>query len=126
MLDFDNARYEARILDLAIALHDFARVFGERGSPDSRFLWTWRSYRSSWALTCRPTRWSWPKSWPFPLCSPRDRSRGPSAVLLDDRGVRRFARTREEDGPGDRPRAPAGSPRTGVAEGAAGTPQAAS
>jgi Ser/Thr protein kinase RdoA (MazF antagonist) len=34
MLDFDNARYEARILDLAIALHDFARVFGERGSPD--------------------------------------------------------------------------------------------
>jgi Ser/Thr protein kinase RdoA (MazF antagonist) len=34
MLDFDSARYEARILDLAIALHDFARVFGERGSPD--------------------------------------------------------------------------------------------
>jgi Ser/Thr protein kinase RdoA (MazF antagonist) len=34
MMDFDSARYEARILDLAIALHDFAKVFGERGSPD--------------------------------------------------------------------------------------------
>ena len=34
MLDFDSARYEARVLDLAIALHDFAKVFGERGSPD--------------------------------------------------------------------------------------------
>jgi Ser/Thr protein kinase RdoA (MazF antagonist) len=34
MLDFDSARYEARVLDLAIALHDFAKVFGEHGSPD--------------------------------------------------------------------------------------------
>jgi Ser/Thr protein kinase RdoA (MazF antagonist) len=34
MLDFDSARYEARVLDLAIALQDFAKVFGERGSPD--------------------------------------------------------------------------------------------
>jgi Ser/Thr protein kinase RdoA (MazF antagonist) len=34
MMDYDRARYEARILDLAIALHDFAKVFGERGSPD--------------------------------------------------------------------------------------------
>jgi Ser/Thr protein kinase RdoA (MazF antagonist) len=34
MLDFDNARYEARVLDLAIALHGFAKVFGERGFPD--------------------------------------------------------------------------------------------
>jgi Ser/Thr protein kinase RdoA (MazF antagonist) len=34
MLDFDSAHYEARVLDLAIALHDFAKVFGERGSPD--------------------------------------------------------------------------------------------
>jgi homoserine kinase type II len=34
MLDFDSARYEARVLDLAIALHDFAKVFGERSSPD--------------------------------------------------------------------------------------------
>lgn len=34
MLDFDSARYEARVLDLAIALHDLAKVFGERGSPD--------------------------------------------------------------------------------------------
>jgi homoserine kinase type II len=34
MLDFDSARYEARVVDLAIALHDFAKVFGERGSPD--------------------------------------------------------------------------------------------
>jgi Ser/Thr protein kinase RdoA (MazF antagonist) len=34
MLDFDSARYEARGLDLAIAPHDFAKVFGARGSPD--------------------------------------------------------------------------------------------
>jgi Ser/Thr protein kinase RdoA (MazF antagonist) len=34
MLDFDSARYEARVLDLAIALRDFAKVFAERGSPD--------------------------------------------------------------------------------------------
>jgi homoserine kinase type II len=34
MLDFDRARYEARVLDLAIALHNFAKVLGERGSPD--------------------------------------------------------------------------------------------
>jgi Ser/Thr protein kinase RdoA (MazF antagonist) len=81
MLDFDSARYEARVLDLAIALHDFAKVFGTAVLPTSRFLWTWRSYRSSLALTCSPTRWSWPKSWPFPLCSPRDRSRGPSASI---------------------------------------------
>jgi Ser/Thr protein kinase RdoA (MazF antagonist) len=36
MLNFDRARYEARVLDLAIALHDFAKVFGERGTPDSK------------------------------------------------------------------------------------------
>jgi Ser/Thr protein kinase RdoA (MazF antagonist) len=34
MLGFDSARYEARVLDLAIALHTFAKVFGEHGSPD--------------------------------------------------------------------------------------------
>jgi homoserine kinase type II len=34
MLDFDSTRYEARVLDLAIALHDFAKVFGARGSPN--------------------------------------------------------------------------------------------
>jgi homoserine kinase type II len=34
MLDFDSARYEARALDLATALHDFVKVFRERGSPD--------------------------------------------------------------------------------------------
>jgi homoserine kinase type II len=34
MLDFDSARYGARVLDLAIALHNFAKMFGERGSPE--------------------------------------------------------------------------------------------
>jgi homoserine kinase type II len=34
MLDFDSARYEARVVDLAIAIHDYAKVFGERDSPD--------------------------------------------------------------------------------------------
>lgn len=34
MLDFDSARYEARVVDLAIALHDYAKVFGERDSAD--------------------------------------------------------------------------------------------
>jgi hypothetical protein len=33
------------ILDLAIALHDFAKVFGERGSPDFKVPWTSRPYR---------------------------------------------------------------------------------
>jgi homoserine kinase type II len=34
MLDFDSARLEARVLDLAIASHDFGKVWGEPGSPD--------------------------------------------------------------------------------------------
>jgi homoserine kinase type II len=34
MLDFDSARLEARVLDLAIAFHDFGKVWGEPGSPD--------------------------------------------------------------------------------------------
>jgi homoserine kinase type II len=34
MLDFDSARLEARVLDLAIAFHDFGKVWGEVGSPD--------------------------------------------------------------------------------------------
>jgi homoserine kinase type II len=34
MLDFDSARLEARALDLAIAFHDFGKVWGESGSPD--------------------------------------------------------------------------------------------
>ena len=34
MLDFDSARLEARALDLAIAFHDFGKVWGEAGSPD--------------------------------------------------------------------------------------------
>jgi homoserine kinase type II len=34
MLDFDSARLEARVLDLAIAFHDFGKVWGEAGSPD--------------------------------------------------------------------------------------------
>lgn len=34
MLDFDSARSEARVLDLAVALHDFAKVFGDRASPE--------------------------------------------------------------------------------------------
>jgi homoserine kinase type II len=33
MLDFDSARLEARVLDLAIAFHDFGKVWGEPGSP---------------------------------------------------------------------------------------------
>jgi homoserine kinase type II len=34
MLDFDSARPEARVLDLAIAFHDFGKVWGDPGSPD--------------------------------------------------------------------------------------------
>lgn len=34
MLDFDSARPEARVMDLAIALHDFGKVFGDPDSPD--------------------------------------------------------------------------------------------
>jgi Ser/Thr protein kinase RdoA (MazF antagonist) len=34
MLDFDSARLEARVLDLAISFHDFGKVWGEPGSPD--------------------------------------------------------------------------------------------
>src|SRR5918997_1229723 len=34
MLDFDSARLEARVLDLAIAFHDFGKVWGDPGSPD--------------------------------------------------------------------------------------------
>jgi len=34
MLDFDSARLEARVLDLAVALHDFAKVYGDPASPD--------------------------------------------------------------------------------------------
>ena len=34
MLDFDSARLDARVLDLAIALHDFGKVWGDPGSPD--------------------------------------------------------------------------------------------
>jgi homoserine kinase type II len=34
MLDFDSARLEARVLDLAIAFHDFGKVWGDRGSPN--------------------------------------------------------------------------------------------
>ncbi|QIN81825.1 phosphotransferase [Rubrobacter tropicus] len=33
MLDFDSARREARVVDLAIALHDFGKVWGDPGSP---------------------------------------------------------------------------------------------
>jgi homoserine kinase type II len=32
MLDFDSARLEARVVDLAVALHDFAKVYGEPSS----------------------------------------------------------------------------------------------
>ena len=34
MLDFDSARLEARALDLAIAIHDFAKVYGDPASPE--------------------------------------------------------------------------------------------
>lgn len=34
MLDFDSARRDARVVDLAIALHDFGKVWGDPGSPD--------------------------------------------------------------------------------------------
>jgi homoserine kinase type II len=34
MLDFDSARLEVRVLDLAIALHDFGKVWGDPASPD--------------------------------------------------------------------------------------------
>lgn len=33
ILDFDSARLEARALDLAVALHDFAKVYGDPASP---------------------------------------------------------------------------------------------
>jgi len=33
MLDFDSSHLEARVLDLAVALHDFAKVYGD---PDSQ------------------------------------------------------------------------------------------
>ena len=82
MLDFDSARYEARVLDLAIARSTTSpRYSGSAVPATSRFLYTWRSYRGSWALTCRPTHWSEPKSRSCPCCSPRDHSRGPSASI---------------------------------------------
>lgn len=34
MLDFDSARLEARVVDIAIALHDFGKVWGDPGSPN--------------------------------------------------------------------------------------------
>ena len=34
VLDFDSARTEARALDVAIAVHDFAKVYGDPASPD--------------------------------------------------------------------------------------------
>jgi homoserine kinase type II len=34
MLDFDSAHLEARVLDLAVALHDFAKVYGTPTSPE--------------------------------------------------------------------------------------------
>lgn len=34
MLDFDSARYEARVVDLAIAFHDLGKVWGDPGSPE--------------------------------------------------------------------------------------------
>jgi homoserine kinase type II len=34
MLDFDSARLDVRVLDLAIALHDFGKVWGDPGSPN--------------------------------------------------------------------------------------------
>ncbi len=34
MLDFDSAHQEARALDLAVALHDFAKIYGLPSSPD--------------------------------------------------------------------------------------------
>lgn len=34
VLDFDSARREARVLDVAVGLFDFAKLYGEPGSPD--------------------------------------------------------------------------------------------
>lgn len=34
VLDFDSAHHEARALDVAVAVHDFAKVYGDPASPD--------------------------------------------------------------------------------------------
>jgi homoserine kinase type II len=34
VLDFDSAHHEARALDLAVAVHDFGKIYGDPGSPD--------------------------------------------------------------------------------------------
>lgn len=36
MLDFDSARLEVRALDLAIAVHDYAKVYSDADSPDHK------------------------------------------------------------------------------------------
>lgn len=36
VLDFDSARYEARIVDLGIAVHDFAKRYSQLGSDDHK------------------------------------------------------------------------------------------
>lgn len=58
MLDYDSAREEARILDLVVAVHDFAKIYGDPASPDfkvhldpevaARFV---AAYRSAEELT---------------------------------------------------------------------------
>jgi homoserine kinase type II len=34
VLDFDSAHHEARALDVAVAVHDFAKIYGDPASPD--------------------------------------------------------------------------------------------
>ncbi len=120
MLDFDSARYEARVLDLATALHDFAKVFGERGSRDFKvplYLEVVSGFLGAY-LQANPLERAEVEALPVLLAaSPLKRAIGKYRSMIEEA---RLARTREKNGPGGLPGALAGSPRKGVADGAVG------